>query len=104
MKLMEETEKTGLPITRSLMLEFENTDWLIDDQFMLGSDVMMAPVLARDTFKRKVFFPYVGTGGYWLHYFTKQKIPVTSKSGMFKWIDCPLGTPAAFKRVNGKGI
>lgn len=65
MQLMNETVEQGLPITRSLMLEFDRTDWLIDDQFMLGSDIMMAPILARDTFKRKVFFPYLGPKGYW---------------------------------------
>jgi alpha-glucosidase (family GH31 glycosyl hydrolase) len=102
MKLMKETEMTGVPITRSLMLEFDNTEWNIDDQFMLGSEVMMAPILTRDATKRKVFFPYIGKGGYWIHYFTGRKIPVPNRSGIYKWISCPLGTPAAFKRVSGK--
>lgn len=91
MELMKEAEKTGLPITRSLMLEFDGTDWLIDDQFMLGSDIMVAPILERDALKRKVFFPYLGPGGYWQHYFTGQKIKVGNWHGVYLWIDCPLG-------------
>jgi len=45
MQLMKEMETNGLPPTRSLMLEYDNTNWEIDDQFMLGSKYMMAPVL-----------------------------------------------------------
>lgn len=99
MTLMKEMEKTGLPIVRSLMLEFDQTNLLIDDQFMLGSELMMAPILKRDTYKRKVFFPSLGKDAYWQHYFTGQKIKY-SRTGHYEWIDCPLGTPAAFKRMS----
>jgi len=44
---MKEMETNGLPPTRSLMLEYDNTNWEIDDQFMLGSKYMMAPVLVQ---------------------------------------------------------
>jgi alpha-glucosidase (family GH31 glycosyl hydrolase) len=57
MELMEEMEQTGLPITRSLMLEFNDTDLDIDDQFMLGPSVMVAPILERGKDSRDVFFP-----------------------------------------------
>ena len=83
MKLMKETETTGIPITRSLMLEFDNTDWLIDDQFMLGSDIMVAPILKRDTSKRIVFFPYIDKDHQWEHIFTGKKIAVDSPKGIY---------------------
>jgi len=57
MELMEEMEQTGLPITRSLMLEFDDTDLDIDDQFMLGPSVMVAPILERGKDSRDVVFP-----------------------------------------------
>ena len=94
MKLMKETEETGIPITRSLMLEFDDTNIHIDDQFMLGSDIMMAPILVKGTVERKVFFPH----GTWKHYFTGETIKSRGR-GFYKNIDCPLGTPAVFKRV-----
>ena len=37
MSLMEENESTGVPITRSLAFELDDTSLDIDDQFMLGS-------------------------------------------------------------------
>ena len=44
-ELMKECEETGVPVTRSLMLEYDNTEIHIDDQFMLGHKIMMAPIL-----------------------------------------------------------
>ena len=64
--LMLENEKTGIPITRSLMFELDDTSIDIDDQFMLGSEVMMAPILVKHSTSRKVYFPK----GKWQHLFT----------------------------------
>lgn len=89
---MKEMETNGLPPTRSLMLEYDNTNWEIDDQFMLGSKYMMAPVLVQGQTKRNVFFPH----GVWTHYFTKQVI-TAGVNGLTQMVDCPLGTPAAFE-------
>lgn len=66
MQLMTEMETNGLPPTRSLMLEFDNTDYDIDDQFMVGSKYMVAPIVYVGATKRSVFFPE----GTWTHYFT----------------------------------
>lgn len=95
MKLMQEMEKTGLPITRSLMLELDDTDLNIDDQFMLGSEVMMAPIVVKGTTWRKVYFPE----GQWKHYFTGELIHSNHRDGLWRKVECPLGTPCAYKRV-----
>ena len=47
MDLMQEMEETGVPMVRSLMLEFGQSQQIVDDQFMLGSKIMVAPVLQR---------------------------------------------------------
>lgn len=66
MGLMEEAHATGVPITRSLMMEFpkDKIARKIYDQFMLGSDIMVAPMLESGESKRKVYFPEAGV---WQH-------------------------------------
>ena len=91
-QLMQEMEKTGLPITRSLMFELDDTDIHIDDQFMLGSEVMMAPIVVKGETSRKVYFPE----GQWQHLFTGE---VVTSVGFYKEVLCPLGKPAAYKRI-----
>lgn len=95
MRLMKEHEQTGIPITRSLMMEFNNTDIHIDDQFMLGSEIMMAPVFKQGHTSRKVFFPT----GEWKHYLTNEVIISEGTVGEYREIDAPLGIPAVFKKV-----
>lgn len=80
-KLMLELEETGIPITRSLMLEFDDTNIHIDDQFMLGSDIMMAPIVIKGSTSRKVFFP----PGTWKHFFTEERFNSNGK-GFYKEI------------------
>ena len=86
----------GIPLTRSLMLEFDDTDNHIDDQFMFGSEIMMAPILVKGTHSREVYFPQ----GSWEHYFTGEKYE-SGDGGMTLKLNCPLGTPCAF-RLLGK--
>jgi len=77
LKLMREMEETGLPLVRSLALEFDMPQWThIDDQFMLGSDILVAPIFERDQTQRKVFFPYIGPTHHWQHYFTGDVVTV----------------------------
>ena len=99
MQLMKEMETTGIPIVRSLSLEFDDPHLNIDDQFMLGSEILVAPILERDQFNRYVYFPWVKDLAYWEHIFTKEKVYVTLTDGRYEMIDCPLGSPAAFKKV-----
>ena len=41
--------KTGVPIMRPLLVEFpqDDTCWGVDDQFMFGPDLLVAPVVER---------------------------------------------------------
>ncbi|HEY8912473.1 glycoside hydrolase family 31 protein [Lacisediminihabitans sp.] len=51
--------ETGLPIMRPVLLEFPLDDqaWLVDDAFLLGPDLLVAPVLQAGARERTVYFP-----------------------------------------------
>ena len=49
------TTKTGIPIMRPLLVEFPEDDasWDVDDQFMFGPDLLVAPVLEQGARSRR---------------------------------------------------
>jgi alpha-D-xyloside xylohydrolase len=59
--------ENGLPMLRALFVEFPNDpgSWLIDDQYLFGSDVLVAP-LFEDVAERNVYLP----PGKWIDYQT----------------------------------
>lgn len=69
--LMVEASKTGIASVRAMALEFCNDENLfdIDDQFMLGNALLVAPVLEDYTEFRKVYLPE----GTWYDLFTGEK-------------------------------
>ncbi|QGQ98782.1 glycoside hydrolase [Paenibacillus psychroresistens] len=61
LELAVESSKTGAPIMRHLDYVFPNAGFeLINDQFMLGDHILVAPVLVKGQTRRYVHFP-VGT-------------------------------------------
>lgn len=83
--IYEEAEKcikTGLPMVRALYLEYpqDRNVRYIDDQYMFGDGMLIAPVLKplSKTNVRDIYLPE----GVWFDYFTKEKIVST---GM--WIE-----------------
>ncbi|WP_423820453.1 glycoside hydrolase family 31 protein [Salinimicrobium sp. TIG7-5_MAKvit] len=61
----KESAEQGLPMMRALFVEFPNDpgSWLIDDQYLFGSDMLVAP-LFEETTERKVYLP----AGKWIDY------------------------------------
>ncbi len=59
MACARESGKTGLPIMRHMKLEFEDEPNVetLDDQYMLGPDLLVAPVLKQGARERWVYFP-----------------------------------------------
>lgn len=98
MKLMEEAYETGIPMVRSMMLEFNDPLLDIDDQFMLGSDYMMAPVFERGTTSKILRLVYFPKGTKWRHYFT-DKVYDATENALNMMVDCPIGQPCVFKRI-----
>lgn len=57
-KAVENAEKTGEPILRSLEYNYPNQGYTkINDEFMLGDNYLVAPVLEKGATSRKVVFP-----------------------------------------------
>ncbi len=61
--------ETGLPMMRALFIEFPNDPgaWLIDNEYLFGSDILVAP-LFEETTGRDVYLP----PGIWIDYQTKK--------------------------------
>jgi alpha-D-xyloside xylohydrolase len=90
----QEAAGHGLPILRPMALEFPaepGVDWL-DDQYMLGPDLLVAPVFIAGARSRTVYFP----AGVW-HPLEEGGAPVSGPS--FRQIEAPLGRIPLFVRA-----
>lgn len=66
------SHKEGLPIFRPMVMEYENDINVLNirEQFMLGEDMIVAPVLYEGERSKIVYLPK----GIWFNYFTKEKL------------------------------
>lgn len=69
--LMEEAHLYGTPVMRTLFYEFpeDETCWDIQDEYMYGGDILVAPVCWEHAFSREVYLP---AGSEWIHAGTGQ--------------------------------
>jgi alpha-D-xyloside xylohydrolase len=60
--------ENGLPMLRALFVEFPDDpgSWLIEDQYLFGSDILVAPLFQDSTYVRDVYLPK----GKWINYQT----------------------------------
>jgi alpha-glucosidase len=65
--VMEEASRTGIPAFRPLLLEYPDdpATWERDDEFLFGSDLLVAPVLREEAGDREVYLP----AGDWYDYY-----------------------------------
>jgi alpha-glucosidase len=68
---LEESHRTGLPLFRPLVLNYpqDESTYNLDDEFMIGDDLLVAPVLKPDVVRRLVYLPK----GVWYDYWTREK-------------------------------
>jgi alpha-D-xyloside xylohydrolase len=73
MEQMATASATGVPPMRALFLEFadEAPAWEVSDQFMLGPDVLVAPVIEEGARERDVYLP---AGASWLDAWTGKPV------------------------------
>jgi alpha-glucosidase len=89
--LVAEARATGLPAQRALFLHYpeDTATFAIQDQFLYGADLLVAPVIEAGAVMRKVYLP----AGAWRHIWTGQDYAPG-------WHDvpAPLGQPPVFYR------
>ena len=84
--LLQEASTTGAPVLRPLLFEYpeDPATWSLDDEFLWGSDLLVAPVLREGVTDREVYLPK----GDWFDFWTgrrleggrKLRVPVTMES------------------------
>lgn len=91
--LFVEASQTGLPPLRPLLLEYPNdaTVHAIADQFLLGRELLVAPVLEPGRDRRMLYLP----AGDWVHFWTNRR----HEGG--RWIieDAPIGQLPLYVRA-----
>ena len=58
-KLFEEAHTNGSPLLRAMFYEFPDDErcWELQDQYMFGGDVLVAPIVYENTCEREVYLP-----------------------------------------------
>jgi alpha-glucosidase len=90
---LEEAHRTGVPLFRPLLLNYQDdaNTYNIDDQFMIGEDLLVAPIMKPDLTRRLVYLPR----GTWYDYWTDKK----HSGGTILYVDAPLDTVPLFVRA-----
>jgi alpha-glucosidase len=89
---LEEAHRTGVPMFRPLMLNYQSdyNTLAIDDEFMLGTDLLAAPILKPAVTSRLVYLPE----GTWIDYWTGKQFT----GGRSISVEAPLETVPLFVR------
>jgi alpha-D-xyloside xylohydrolase len=64
----KDASQRGLPMVRALFIEYPGDagSWLVDDEYLFGSDILVAPLFEAGTTGRDVYLP----PGQWIDYQT----------------------------------
>ena len=93
---MDECSRSGMPIMRPLFFDFSSDSkaWEIEDAYMFGSDILVAPVMEEGASERSVYLP---EGAQWIDANTR----ITYKGGQTVTVPAPLDIIPVFLRVGG---
>ncbi|TWF44038.1 alpha-glucosidase [Neorhizobium alkalisoli] len=92
--LSEAAASTGLPVQRPLFLQYQDdrATYTIQDSYLYGADMLVAPVWQAAQTRREVYLP---KGDNWIHVWTGRAYG----GGETVEIDAPLGHPPVFYRA-----
>jgi len=88
-KLVEEAQASGLPAQRALFLHYpdDRETFTIQDQFLYGGDLMVAPVIEAGTAMRRVYLP----AGEWRYLWSGE-----ARAPGWHEVAAPVGQPPVF--------
>ncbi|MBI3396634.1 MAG: alpha-glucosidase [Spirochaetia bacterium] len=98
-ELGKQAAEKGWPLARHLFLQYpedRNTWQLSYQEFLLGSDVLVAPVLDSGAASVNVYVPQ----GRWIHLWSGKEYG--GSRGTFVNVEAPIGKPAVFLRAESK--
>ena len=89
------------PMIRPLFFDFpgEAASWDIEDEYMFGPDVLVAPILEAQARSRAVWLPSLRGGEFWTEYDTGERYA----GGQLVTVGAPLDTIPVFMR-NGRKL
>ena len=92
--LFDEAHRSGAPILRPLLFDYpeDATTYTADDEFLLGSSLLVAPIARPGTEYRHVYLP----AGTWVHFWSGER----HVGPAHILVRAPLGQPAVFARAN----
>jgi len=93
-QLVAEAQASGLPAMRALFLHYpqDRQTFTIQDQFLYGADMMVAPVIEKGAAMRRVYLPG-DNGQEWSHLWTGEAF-----APGWHDVSAPLGQPPVFTR------
>lgn len=58
-KAMKQAHESGTPVIRTLFYGFpeDRESWEIEDEYLFGDEILVAPILSAETFQREVYLP-----------------------------------------------
>ncbi|WP_324260852.1 alpha-glucosidase [Altererythrobacter sp. H2] len=96
--LVAEAQATGLPAQRALFLHYpdDRDTFTIQDQFLYGEDLMVAPVIEQGAVSRRVYLPGKA-GQVWRHVWSG-----ADRAPGWHEVAAPIGQPPAFFRPESR--
>ncbi len=87
-----ENSRTGLPVMRPLFLghEEDEASWTVKDEYLLGGEMLVAPVVREGALSRTVHLP----GAAWVHAWSGRRYGSAGPAEVL--IEAPLGEPPCF--------
>jgi len=100
MEQMRGAHETGLPPMRPLFLDFpgDPVSWEVEDQFLFGGDVLVAPVVTEGARERRVYLPAGPGGTAWQDAWTGAE----HQGGEWITAPAPLDTIPVYLRAGGR--
>lgn len=96
---MQEMELTGLSLVRHLWVHYHNDPESIGitHEFLLGRDILVAPVLDESSTKVNVYLP---PGDTWKDLWTGETYDLHLSNGKHLEVNAPIGITPCFYRAN----